>query len=895
MAYRQKLLGVLDAPFQPGVFNLGDDVIWRVNTKGLVRIKTRRNYFINYLNTIPNPPSTRGILKFKDDLYVNSYSGLFRIRLADGTSRLYPDKHNFLNTSLAITSRDGLLLLGLLNDQVGTIHPITEQKDSLPVLGVKEGIFAFAFETLPDGSIWMASEKGAWRMAPGTNFFAETPLKSSLRCMYRNQQGLWFGGVGGLTLLDSSGQIKTFLEQDVSNVTDIFRIEGIHEDKDGIFWLATSKGLWRWRPFSNEVKIFDPKNNKFPNNFLHAVYEDGQERLWLPSDFGLIVFDKKTAAIRSFFKRDGLPVDEFNVTSHYRDENGVLYMGGIGGITSFHPDSIVWQTSCNCRPALNQFILFDLEDGKLQNITREAIGNTQAIVIHRDIDRIQLSFSVPSFAGEIMEYRWRYANRQDTLWRVIERPEIELFEMPYGTYALEIQATRKGSGFSSSNTLIIPLKVVKPFHLTWSFYAVLTAFITLLIWLWSLWRERYLKRLNLKLRAEVAEKTEHIQRERDIIAHQAELLRQLNAEKINFFQDVSHELRTPLTLILGPAKDMLQQGDLSERHVSRVERIRRNAQKMWTLVEEILELTNLDAGRIALEETPVPLVQFIRRVAGEFSSLATQHDIDFVVNVKLPEDCVVWLDAQKAEKILNNLISNAFKFTQAGGTVQVLARWQPMQILEVVVQDSGIGIPEDYIEKIFERHFRVPQQQSGYTKGFGIGLATARSYARLMNGSLFAESAVGQWTRLVFQLPLRYADTAELTPPETFGASSEILKRIVLIEDIPELSQHIQQLLAGKYQLEVFDNGVNALEYLQGGAKADLILSDLVVPGLDGLSLLVMIRADAQLCSIPFILMSAQMDDAHRMEAIRLGADACLSKPIDEQELMARVRRLLLK
>ena len=895
-AYCSKLLSALNALFQPGVFNLGDESIWRVNTRGLVRIKTRKMFFMNYLDKIPQPPSTRGILKYKNNLYVNSYSGLFRIKLADGISRVYPDKYNFLSASLAIALREEVLLLGLLDNQVGVIHPLTEQKSVLPVRGAtKEHFVGYEFEMLSDGTVWLAAEQGAWKMAPGTNYFVETPLKSSLRCIYRNQQGLWFGGVGGLMLLDSSGGVKTFLQQDVSNVTDVFRIEGIHEDKTGIFWLATSKGLWRWTPTTNELRIFDHKNSMFPNNFLHAVYEDGQERLWLPSDFGLIVFDKKTTAVRSFFKKDGLPVDEFNVTSHYRDEIGYLYLGGIGGITSFHPDSMIFQATLSFRPALNRLMLYDLEDGKVYNITREAIGNTKAVEINWDIDRIQLSFSVPAYAGEIMEYRWRYSNMQDTLWRMIERPMIEIFEMPYGVYALEIQATRKGSGFGSANTLRVPVKVLKPFHLTWSFYAVLTVLISLLIWIWSLWRGRFLRRQNERLAVEIAEKTEHIQRERDIIAHQAELLRQLNNEKISFFQDVSHELRTPLTLILGPAKDMLRQGDLPGHHVGRVERIRRNAQKMWTLVEEILELTKLEAGHIELEEAPVVLAPFIQRVASAFSSLAAQKGVAFKVNIMLPSENVVLLDASKTEKILNNLISNALKYTQAGGIVQIQARRKSMQVLEVVVQDSGIGIPEGYLEKIFERHFKVPQQQMGYTKGFGIGLSTARSYAWLMKGSLFAESEVGKWTRLVLHLPLKNMDSADMKMhlEEETKQTSEVIKSIVLIEDRPELSNYIQQVLAGSYQIEIFDNGKAALDWLQAGGRADLVLSDLVVPGLDGLSLLVMIRLNEQLQRIPFILMSAQMDDAHRMEALRLGADGCLSKPLDEQELKAMVRRML--
>jgi len=408
------------------------------------------------------------------------------------------------------------------------------------------------------------------------------------------------------------------------------------------------------------------------------------------------------------------------------------------------------------------------------------------------------------------------------------------------------------------------------------------------------------------------------------IEEQATRLGELDEAKNQFFANVSHELRTPLTLVLGPLESLLTSPapPLPAAVRAPVALALSHAQRLLELVNRILDLTKLQAGRLDLHPVPTALAALLRRVVTQFESLATQRGIALTGPGALPDGLRVQLDADKVEQILTNLLINALNHTPRGGAVAVsTALAGPGGHYAVTVRDTGPGIVASEQARVFERYYQSPQGQA--QGGTGLGLALSRELAQLLGGTLTLESTPGQGAAFTLHFPAEVLSAAALFPKELPAAASPVVlaaapasvaatsaslpdpggvgplpiaaprPRVLVVEDQPDLRAYLRSLLAPSYEVLTAEDGQAALDLLAREAPIDLLTTDAMMPRLSGTELLAQLRADPAQAGLPVLMLTARADDAHRLAALTVGVDDYLTKPFAPAELLARVRTLL--
>ncbi len=380
-----------------------------------------------------------------------------------------------------------------------------------------------------------------------------------------------------------------------------------------------------------------------------------------------------------------------------------------------------------------------------------------------------------------------------------------------------------------------------------------------------------------------------------LLAEKHQQLAKLNALKAKFFTNISHELRTPLTLIAGPIEQLQQEGvDLATaQNKAYIQTIGLNTKKLLNLLNELLELGKLEAGSIEVNARPTDIQQFIRLIYQGFSSAAQYKKIDYNLSMAIGTQTIVSIDKEKLEKILTNLISNALKFTPVNGkiTVEVYLIGNELQLK---VADSGKGMPKEALKQIFDRYYQVVHEQSQAEGGTGIGLAIAKELTEVLGGSIHVESSLGQGSLFQVSLPVEILST--LVPP-TVSPVMEVKNTeglILIVEDQLEMADYISSILSPYYQLLFAVNGVEALKLLnENEHKPSLIISDVMMPEMDGFTFLQHLKAHEVLCRIPVVMLTAIADETAKYYALNVGVDDYLTKPFNHLELLARVSNLL--
>ena len=397
-----------------------------------------------------------------------------------------------------------------------------------------------------------------------------------------------------------------------------------------------------------------------------------------------------------------------------------------------------------------------------------------------------------------------------------------------------------------------------------------------------------------------------LDKQRRQIEEQAERLTQLDQNKSQFFANISHELRTPLTLVLGPVEQLLAEGDeLTTRARQRLRQVQRSGQRLQGLVNNILDLTKLEAGQLRLHPQPARAAALLRRITEPFQTLASQRGITLHLHHDWPEELTLLLDAEQVEQVLGNLLANALRHTPDGGRISVRVAAGAPEQWRMAVQDSGPGVAPEERARIFERFYQ--SQRHRVAGGTGIGLALSRELAQLMGGSLAVEGPAGEGATFVFRFraPEVPAEQAPAPSAEAAAAPAGPLPaaldqptepaarpRVLLVEDHADLRAYLRELLGPEYAVREAANGLEALARL-AEEPADLIISDEMMPGMNGTELLRHLQQQPDWRAVPFLLVTARADLAHRLLALDIGVADYLGKPFVAAELLARVRNLL--
>ena len=939
-----RLDGSLVADLAPGWRSIGnlfyrcalfDDQgnLWLGNNFGLTQVVIRKNRFEKFLwqdpEKIKSGITVRGMLPLENQLLVCLESkGLFRLDTKTGRSEKIPLGPIVNNNYVLHRLMDGRIAVGhlnhlsLLDDKAS---PLTKFEVPAPVLSV--------YQNTP-GKLWLGTAHGLYTLELSTRKLRLSKPGGDYKDLATTQvysiQELRNGHVGlatehGFFVLKSDA---TPLARFSRSGKGPFQLPNQHilhfnEEESGGIWLGSHGGGLLFLPpgLISQDKATPAEGesavsrlvqfstvNGLSNDVIYAVYPDRFNDLWLSSDNGIMCFDKKTGAVRTFLEQDGISYREFNKISHCQDAQGKLYFGGLNGITAFHPGQLREAGDSTGLPlVITSFRKFSANGGLLQDASSDLFVKKRIIL--EPSDRLfELEVALLSFSQtNDSRYAWKIEGLGED-WNHTKSRTLSFGRLPFGEYQLRIRAA-DAQGRWSTREIMLPVIVLRPFYFQPWFFILCALLLAAVVMLYVAHRTRQLRQQRAALQEEVDRRTR-------TIAQQAEELRSLDELKSRFFANVSHELRTPLSLLAGPADSLIRQPHWPEKERRMLGFMRQNITHLLNLVNEILDLAKLESGRMEIKEQPVHLPAFLRPLVTQFSSSGDSQSVRLDFDYQADEDLHLLLDTGKMEKIIHNFLSNALKFTPAGKRVRLIVEEEPEHLI-IQVLDEGPGIHPEDLPKVFDRFYQSKRDGLAARGGTGIGLSLCRELAQLLGGEVWAASEYGEGSTFFFRFPKKAVspdspfanvyngeaispapsewqanrlEVREASPPASPPTHRE---RILVVEDNADLRDYIVLILEGNYQVSSARNGREAWSLLSEGPRPDLIVSDLMMPEMDGFGLLEKVKGSDELRHLPFVMLTARADVSVRLQALRTGVDDYLTKPFSEEELQVRIEKLL--
>jgi len=671
-----------------------------------------------------------------------------------------------------------------------------------------------------------------------------------------------------------------------------------YKDEAGVYWFATAQGLLRWEPESSLYRLYTASDG-LSNDNLYAVYPDDFGFLWLSSDQGIIQFHPETGSARYYLIEDGITNNEFNRISHAKGRDGTIYFGGLNGVTAFHPRDFRYEIEkeADLPVVLMAVELLGENKSRGRDLLIEYYQTNKLVLLPTD-RFVNLRFAMPNYKktkGVVYSYR---IEGLDTTWINTNSPVIQLLGLRSGNYTLVIKA-KTGDGPYSADVSRIPIQVLPPVYLRPWFWTLIALAVSLAVAMGVYYRVNLLKQRQAELEQLVVKTTQKIRKDKEVIEQQAHQLERQQEEKNRFFSNVTHEFRTPISLILGPLNAVRDHPRLNERAKNLLGIAHRNAVHLLDMVDDILMLSVLENHAIKPRDESVSPRQFLGSIADEYTVVAGQKGIDFRSEAQLPETYFMKTDIKLLRIILNNILSNAFKYTPTGGQVRFFSELDN-GLLRVVISDTGRGIHTDDLPHIFERFYQTRMPRAIAEGGNGIGLALSFELTQLMGGTLSVESTLNEGTTFLIELPA----ISELSPsssifPFMVPKTGRVLstKRsdltILIVEDNLDYQQYLRHLLDEYYQVVLAGNGAEAIGMLRSGLRPSFILADMMMPEMDGFQLLSAVKGLPEMALVPFVFLTARSGREDSLRALQFGADDYLIKPFDERSLFATMENLI--
>ena len=678
-------------------------------------------------------------------------------------------------------------------------------------------------------------------------------------------------------------------------------------DNSTVLWVGTGNGL-------NKIVIDDTSvrsdnliqikdiniyttGDGLIDNSIKSIVEDDNGNLWLGTSSGITLYDVDKNKFTNFSTSDGIIGIDFNFSSSLRISRDLILMGGTSGLNIFNPEKIV-QSSYNPQIAISDFQIFNnpVEPGPGSILTKNIFYSDEIILNH---NQNVFSFQFSAFdynSPSSISYSYMMEGFDKNWVNGGSRRFVTYTNLNPGKYTFKVRSTNS-DGVWSDNTRSIAITITPPWWQTG--WAILLYFVVLVAGIWGI----------VKFQANRVK----LQNELRIREFESYHLREIEQMKSRFFANLSHEFRTPLLLIKGPLESLLN-GKIKENVSDYYRLLLRNIEKLQTLIDQLLELSQLEAESIPLKKDSYDLAAVIRSCFNNFNSLAAEKNINYEFKTDA-ESIFSIFDKDKLEKIINNLLSNAFKFTPGGGTVYVeikLIKEASTTTTRVTVKDSGIGIPEDAIDKIFNRFYQVDNSSKRNFGGSGIGLSLVKELVSLHNWDINVESTQNVGTEFILTIPLNHSqphrtdsyhtenkmeqirdntDNIQTRVIPSSGKDSE--KPVVLfVEDSEDVRTYVCDLLKHDYSVLLAESGEAGIDLTKDNLP-DIIISDVMMPGMDGFEFCKRIKSDWKTSHIPVILLTAKVDHQSKLDGLELGADDYITKPFEQQELLIRIKNLI--
>ncbi len=728
---------------------------------------------------------------------------------------------------------------------------------------------------------------------------------------------LWVGTILGLYKVslkeDSLFKVTSMRTEMVKNLkkhNSIQTILSIYESNDKTIWIGTDgAGLFS---YNKKKKVF-LNYTDFPNfkeKSVRAIISDNNDCLWVSGGSGLSKLDFKNNVTANYNVDDGLLVNEFNNNSVFKDGNGELYFGSYEGMNYFNPNQIE-KTEKEPLLYLSDFKLFNKSVGPKDEASplEKVISETKSITLDHSQSVFTIEYVGINYNNSGKnEYAYYLEGFEDD-WNYVGKNRTATYtNLEAGDYIFKVKSANR-LGDWSKVPLELHIKILPPW---WKTYVAYGIYAVLLVFLIFYFNRMYQNRFKAK-QAIVLEREKAIQ------------LEKLNNKKLQFFTNISHEFRTPLTLIINPLEDILKNKneDLSNEVYNKLKTIHKSSDRLSRLINELMDFNKLQFNKISLQVKKIEIISFTKEIISYFDeeSLNRNIKINFDSSFDKFND---WLDPKMLEKIIFNIISNAFKFTPDNGSIKVIVEKQEdtLQLdnkfvpsFSIAIVDTGSGIDKKDLKKIFDRFYQVNNLNKVYYGSTGIGLEVVKEFVELHKGKIEVESKVGEGTKFIVTFPLgkEFYNENEISNDtfnsedvksklfiepnnEKFSKTEEQEENknytVLIVEDNSELRNYLKHELKKQYKVLVAENGKKGYE-LATQKLPDLIITDVIMPVMDGLELCKSIKGNLKTSHIPLLMLSAKAMIKDRLEGIDSGADMYLSKPFDLDILKSSLAQLI--
>ena len=864
----------------------------------------------------------------QDRLWISTYGGGINIydpnRKAFHTLQHEPNKRNSLRNNVirSFLEYDDHMVFGTAKG-ISVLQPGGKWRHLPPLNAREDPKIVLSMCRDSRGRIWVGTFSGGVEVRDRSGRLLKT-LRSQggdgpelttdyIYQVYKDGKGnMWMGGIrGGLMRYDRvTGTIESFPE--IQNVHDIvetreglimagtlsgvyfleqerdtitvrtgppLRIYAIHESGPGEYWLATEgTGLVYFNRSTGVTRTYT-REDGLPSNIVYGILEDDYSDLWLSTTAGLSHFDPVGGHIHNYSITDGIVGKDFNYGAFYKGRNGTLYFGSSEGVTYFDPVEIRENTR------IPELIFTDISifgkdvDNPDNPLHGRNINRVESLELKHNQSSFTIDFAAINYTGtEKNQYRWKLSGGEmrEGEWTAPSYDRRAVFSyLPPGNYTFQVMASNN-DGYWNEAGRSLQIAISPPFwntlvaKLMYVFMAILL-FIALQRYIFAFINEKQAR------------------------------------EKISFFINVAHDIRTPLTLIRAPMSKLMDSEKLTESEREELNMAVHNSERLNRLVNQLLDFQKASLNKHALKVSKHDLVALLHGVLNNFQPLMDERMINARLDcdLALPE---VYFDRSKIEKILYNLVSNAIKYSQKGGEILISVRKGKKKNIEIRVRDNGRGIPAKQQKEIFKRYFRAQNAINSREPGSGVGLMLSKRLAEIHKGGLTFSSTEGKGSVFCLSFPAdksAYTEKEQLTgevldsmkePPSTpnpeMTLSFSRRYTVLVVEDNPDLRRYLRRELSEHYNVLSAKNGKPAFEMVLK-MNIDLIISDVMMPEMDGRTLCYKVRNNLASSHIPVILLTALNSVQHKIEGLEYGADDYIEKPFDIQLLKVRVANLL--
>lgn len=726
------------------------------------------------------------------------------------------------------------------------------------------------------------------------------------------KDNIWIGTRSGLyqikrtnnsyNITPFNNKFKSVLGENVNSTT----VFSLFEDKENDIWIGSlDYGLFKYNYDNDKIEWYNNENG-FIHESVSSITQDKNGDIWISGNKGLSKLDLSQKQFINFNKNDGLLSNKFNYNSVYRDSE-ILYFGGLNGINFFDPNKIKYNQELplvflkNLKLS-NELATIDTPDSPLKT----ALNVSKELTLSHDQSFFSIEYVGVNYTrSENNQYAYFMEGFNEKWNYVGSKTNATFTNVPPGNYTFMVKAANNDGLWNETPTKL-NIKILPAWwetNIAWFFYLLgplLLIFISYRIFSVRIKEKRTLK----------SEREEHKQ------------LEALNSKKIQFFTNISHEFRTPLTLILNPLNDIIKSDlkNLSLKTKNKLEIIHKNSNRLSRLINELMDFRKLQFNKMSVNASEIDLIPFIQEVSSHFEDEANQKNI--ILSVDYSEKPIIfWGDPSMLEKIIFNLLSNAFKVTPLNGMVLIEIKKNTEKInfplvhennvfdsLEITIEDTGSGIKEENINKIFDRFYQVTEFDKQYYGGTGIGLEVVKNFIELHKGKIEVSSKLDIGTKFKIHFPYGKNHLKEINlenKKQELNKKTEVVtdnfensenktknKTLLIVDDNSELRSYLETELNNDYNILLAENGKTGFE-LTNKYVPDLVITDVMMPVMDGLELCKMIKNDIRTSHIPIMMITAKGMEIDKIKGIDSGADVYLQKPFNMDVLKSHLKQLI--